>query len=96
MDEANEAGDFTEPIPREAKKSKNAEWKAVHEQIYSVHGFQWPPEVDEFLRLGFLTREAEIIWLANRLFPEQGEGWQWFDTNHTAQWTFRSQDRFGF
>ena len=68
----------------------------MHEQIFSAAGIAWPPP-QEKLQTGWRAREAEMIFLADQLFPPQKgfSGRQYFDANHSAERVFKCQPKSG-
>ena len=68
------------------KHREDPKWQSVHEEFFSEQGFTWPPPSDLDLPRSFSTRQHEMIWASNKLFPAEAPGkWQWFDANHSIE-----------
>ena len=67
------------------KKFKgDAMWKTVHEAAYADMDVPWPPDISALWM--FRDREAEVVFLANHLFPCKELGmWSFFDSNHCLE-----------
>ena len=70
-------------------------WKMTHESLCLERGLIWPRDIADQCFRGFREREAELVSMTNKLFPNAPEdcpegGWHFFDANHTAERTFRT------
>ena len=67
------------------KKNKgDVMWKTVHEAAYADMDVAWPPDISALWM--FRDREAEVVFLANHLFPCKELGmWSFFDSNHCLE-----------
>ena len=67
------------------KKNKgDVLWKTVHEAAYADMDVAWPPDISALWM--FRDREAEVVFLANHLFPCKELGmWSFFDSNHCLE-----------
>ena len=75
-------------LPRDGRGSKKfkaeLEWKAVHDELFTENGLEWPPE-DMVEIEGMYRREQELVHLSNHAFPATVVGkWECFDANHSA------------
>ena len=66
-----------------------ATWKTTHEQAFLESRLTWPPH----LTRGFLDfrsrREGEVAFFADIMFPPSTNEWEFFDTLHSFERTFR-------
>eukprot|EP00959_Pyramimonas_sp_CCMP1952_P234095 4891663-Pyramimonas_sp.AAC.1 len=70
-----------------AKKTKtDPDWKTDHERLFSEARYEWPPADPPS---GFRDREAELVWYCDKKFPAEGDGWDFFDSNHSAERTLK-------
>ena len=83
-------------VKTSAPRSEDDDWPNVHQEAYSFARVDWPPDTDHID--DFLPREAEIVYLANAVFPVQpgpdGDGqprslWEFMDANHSLERTLR-------
>ncbi len=98
----NESKDFLLPedvvtmwdsdyINRDVKKSRSdCKWKDVHEQVFAMCEYKWPPpETQQLMESGFKQREAELVYFCNRRFPLKDElVWEFFDSHHSFERVF--------
>ena len=68
-------------------RSADDTWPDVHEEAFSYSRVPWPPDVSGIK--DFISREAEVIFLANRLFPAPPGEWHFFDANHSIERALR-------
>ena len=68
-------------------RSEEDTWPDVHQEAYLFSRVEWPPDVS-FLK-DFLSRESEVIYLSDKLFPAPPGCWQFFDANHSIERTLR-------
>ena len=87
LDEAMEG----KPGPSAAKKSKAVAgwWPTTHEELYTLCGVEWPPDLANFQFAGLRTREQEVSFLAHKAFPPEGGDWEFLDANHSVERLFR-------
>ena len=80
-----------EPGPSPPKKSKDmtSKWPATHEELYSLCGVDWPPDVAPYCLSGLRQREQEVVILAHKAFPPEGGEWEFLDANCTAERLFQ-------
>ena len=80
-----------EPGPSAPKKSKDwsSKWPATHEELYSLCGVDWPPDVAPFCLSSLRQREQEVVILAHKAFPPEGGAWEFLDANCTAERLFQ-------
>ena len=73
------------------------DWTVDHEQLYLLHKLQWPPTDPEYKTIfdNFgREREAELVHLANNIFPETTVGHtMFFDCNHAASRVLKPDDQ---
>ena len=69
------------------------EWKQIHEQLFLENGLTWPPveaPIDVLRQHFSRPRECEVIYFANKLFPEEElDVARFFDANHSVERTLR-------
>ena len=74
-----------------APRNEDDDWPNVHEEAYSYGRVDWPPNTESIRDL--LPREAEVVYLANAMFPVQagpkGYVWEFMDANHSLERTLR-------
>ena len=57
-------------------RSADDSWPDVYEECFSMSRVAWPPKVSHIN--DFIAREAEVIYLANKLFPASEGIWTLF------------------
>ena len=61
--------------PPPKKKPKELEkWPMTHESLCSFLGFPWPPPASHLEKVGLRRREAEVVWIADKVYPEKKVG----------------------
>ena len=74
--------------PPAKRTQQSYKWKGTHEMLFSEARLDWPPDISH---LGsFREREGELVVLADFLFPAQQEGWDLFDSSHSAERIFQT------
>ena len=82
---------------RRSGKKVELDYTVEHKQLYLIQNIKWPPCCSHFqlilANLDNKRREAEIVFLADSLFPEtEPLKSKYLDANHSTQRTFRPQD----
>ena len=67
----------------------SSKWPATHEELYSLCGVDWPPDVAPYCLSGLRQREQEVVILAHKAFPPEGGEWEFLDANCTAERLFQ-------
>ena len=77
---------------KQKRKDKDSEhWKQVHMELFAILGLDWPAADNTGDHASqFRQREYEITIMANHVFPAVVKNkWNFFDTLHSAERTFR-------
>ena len=70
LDEAMEGE--TSPSAVQKSKAVAGRWPTAHEELYTLCGVKWPPDLAKFQFAGLRPREQEVSFLAHKAFPTEG------------------------